>query len=551
MDRTEAPMLARLRKYLTPALRDGMVSGLILLCVSAFIGAYVYHSGATGLKQEVQSYISSVAQSAANFTDGDLHQTITDASQQGGEAYEKLREPYYKLLKANPNITFIYSVIKKDGKIYFILDSEIPDAGAEEDTSDVMEEYEDATDYMKQAIETAKPMVEDEAYTDEWGTFLSAYAPAYNSQGEHIATVGADISLEDYNARLARISNALFLGMVLAVLASAVVGFGVWYVRDAGLKAEQQNREQQEKLAALEAARVQQQERDREENERHRKEALNAMANSLESSVNGVAAEIGGSSETIRAALEGIVRIAGDTKSRSSFVASTSQEAAHMSTQVAAAAEELTASVNEIAQQSQKSRSIAVEATQQAEDARHTIQFLAEKANKVGEIIGVITEIAGQINLLALNASIESARAGEAGKGFAVVASEVKNLAKQVGASTEEISRQISDMQASTASSVEAVQKIMAIIGQVNESAASVAAAVEEQSAVTNEIAGSISRAADGVNKISNEMQAVREGADNVSGATDEALASALGLDRQSSELKAKIEEFLQSVRAA
>jgi methyl-accepting chemotaxis protein len=62
-------------------------------------------------------------------------------------------------------------------------------------------------------------------------------------------------------------------------------------------------------------------------------------------------------------------------------------------------------------------------------ESNTTMRALADGADRIGEVIGLITSIAGQTNLLALNATIEAARAGESGRGFAVVASEVKNLA--------------------------------------------------------------------------------------------------------------------------
>src|SRR5579862_6669689 len=94
---------------------------------------------------------------------------------------------------------------------------------------------------------------------------------------------------------------------------------------------------------------------------------------------------------------------------------------------------------------------------------------MAAAAERVGDVVKLISDIAGQTNLLALNATIEAARAGDAGKGFAVVASEVKSLATQTAKATEEISAKIAEMQTATSQSVAAVKTIGDTIGQVNE----------------------------------------------------------------------------------
>ncbi|VBB08176.1 Hypothetical protein LUCI_3444 [Lucifera butyrica] len=91
--------------------------------------------------------------------------------------------------------------------------------------------------------------------------------------------------------------------------------------------------------------------------------------------------------------------------------------------------------------------------------ATQIIHNLGEKSRQIGEIMGVIAEIAGQTNLLALNAAIEAARAGEQGRGFAVVAEEVRRLAEQSETAAKEIFEIVNSIQMETGEAVQAMDK--------------------------------------------------------------------------------------------
>jgi hypothetical protein len=115
-------------------------------------------------------------------------------------------------------------------------------------------------------------------------------------------------------------------------------------------------------------------------------------------------------------------------------------------------------------------------------------------AQAMSGIVELIENITGQINLLVLNATIESARAGEAG--FAVLASEVKNLANQVKQATDKITGEIDSLNTISRGVVGALEAIKREIQNVSEYVTATAAAVEEQSTVTSEMSSSMQRAA-------------------------------------------------------
>ena len=98
---------------------------------------------------------------------------------------------------------------------------------------------------------------------------------------------------------------------------------------------------------------------------------------------------------------------------------------------------------------------------------------LGQASDAIGTIIGVIDDIANQTSLLALNASIESARAGEHGRGFAVVAAEVRRLAERTSRATGEVDQMVRDIQAGTAEVVEAIRSSMQMVERGVDSARS------------------------------------------------------------------------------
>src|SRR5690242_18538049 len=189
----------------------------------------------------------------------------------------------------------------------------------------------------------------------------------------------------------------------------------------------------------------------------------------------------------LRQSAEIMSEAARQTESEARAANAASQSAGSNVNSVAGATEELVASVGEIGRQTERSSEIAARAAERASQTDKQIQGLADAAQKVGDVVKLITDIAEQTNLLALNATIEAARAGEAGKGFAVVASEVKNLANQTAHATEEISQQVATIQGETKTAVAAIQGISTIVGEINQIASAIAAAIEQQGSATRE----------------------------------------------------------------
>ncbi|MBO1020649.1 MCP four helix bundle domain-containing protein [Methylobacterium sp. SD274] len=285
--------------------------------------------------------------------------------------------------------------------------------------------------------------------------------------------------------------------------------------------------------------------------EAQRKAAMKAMADRFEDAVGGIISMVTSSATELQATAQSMAGTATQTANQTTSVAAAAEEAASNVNTVAAAAEELGSSVLEIGRQVSTSATMAQSAVQEAAETAELVQQLNTAVSRIGDVVTMITSIAGQTNLLALNATIEAARAGEAGRGFAVVAAEVKELANQTARATQEIGEHINQIQGSTDRAVSAIGSIASRIQDISGVATTIAAAVEEQGAATQEIVRNVAQAAMGTSEVTSNISGVAGAAEETGAAASQVLGAASDLSRQSEHLNAEVDRFLATVRAA
>ncbi|MCA0199806.1 MAG: PAS domain-containing methyl-accepting chemotaxis protein [Proteobacteria bacterium] len=215
---------------------------------------------------------------------------------------------------------------------------------------------------------------------------------------------------------------------------------------------------------------------------------------------------------------------------QSTTAAQASTETTNTVQAIASGAEQLDASVKEIAETMSKSRLATDSAAESIRNANQATATLTTAAQAMNGIVELIEGIADQINLLALNATIEAARAGEQGRGFAVVATEVKNLAGQAKGATEQIAREIANVQ-------EVSSNVAGILGAIGQSMDSLrqyvggaAAAVEEQSAVTRDMSANMQMTASSVATVSDNLVQIAQSADRANSSAQQLKEAALAL---------------------
>jgi PAS domain S-box-containing protein len=227
-----SPLLSR------PRTRSVISGGVVFLAVVIGSGVYYWQAAQT-LQSEVHDDLRRTATVVAQSIDGDAHRTFTDPAQETTPAYAQAIRPMERILRLpradgqGQEYKNVYTAILAPDGPRFILDATPPgdaDRDGVDDKSHIMQAYPEATAALRRAFATGAAQADAEPYRDQWGVFVSGYAPFRDSAGKLVGVLGIDLKADDYLVRIAALRQSAWSQLGLGALLGIAAGFAFFYV---------------------------------------------------------------------------------------------------------------------------------------------------------------------------------------------------------------------------------------------------------------------------------------------------------------------------------
>ena len=202
--------LKRLFGRVDGPLLHGMLAGCVILVISSLGLFYFWHAAREAQLDAVRTELVQLARVAATLVDGDRHRLLKSQAQAGGPDHLALLAPLVKFHKATSGIIYVYSAVLDKNRIYYVLgtdylyhvdgDSEVADS--------IMAPHDTLDPTLRRALEQHEVAVNQEPVKEPKRSYMSAYAPFYDSQGRFVGVIGVDMWVHDFDARISAIRRA-------------------------------------------------------------------------------------------------------------------------------------------------------------------------------------------------------------------------------------------------------------------------------------------------------------------------------------------------------
>lgn len=424
---------------------------ILLLLGNGVLGFFAYSRSKSSLFAQIQSNARNIAKCAAANVSGDIFREIV-AGDEGTQEYAMIVDEL-ALFRDNAELEYIYTLrYVGDDRFEFVVDSDPEEPAAIGDECET-------TDGLRTAFAEKVTHADEEAFSDEWGTHLSAYSPIL-LENETVGMVGVDISANWIDEQM----NGLRVLLILICVGSYVVSLVV--LRILMVRFKRSMRTLNNKVMELAGGSGDL----TKEVDIYTGDELEVIAGNMNEfirQIRSMVKDVAKSSKDILVTGEELsttvhdnTKIMSDMNAQIAGISNNMEESSVsskvLSENLSESAEHIAAfaqNVNEIRkmvqQANENAQTTSAEAKEHRKNALNSIDSLQEKMRKtandaqkieqVKQIAEEIGNIASQTRMLSLNAQIEAARAGTMGSGFAVVATEVGNLSSEIDRAVAQI----------------------------------------------------------------------------------------------------------------
>ena len=420
------------------------------IVVACIVGGVSYSTMGRFLRQKTMNDVVEIAVIAAENVDGEVFSKAVTGDE---DALLQVKDSLSFFLVGD-SVTYVYTLMPKDADNFqFVVDTDPDDPG------EYAEDYE-AQDAMFEAME-GDSSVTKEPFTDEWGTFYSGYAPiSYN--GEVLGIVAVDYEASSIQTSLNRLVHNILVAVVVGILFAALAAFWI------SVRMKQNFIKVNDKILEVASAdgdltkvlnitsgdelevignnlnRLLQKTGTTVSGIKSGTGSIESKMENINNRISGSVSritDINGTMNSLVASSEEIVASIEMAGEQVDFVHKDIQSIVDIVTQNTEYLREMNLSSMKLNNTAQNSSAKVLEEAENMSYALQEKKTEADAVLKIKELSDDILSISKQTNMLALNASIESARAGEAGKGFAVVAEQIGDLANNTNVAANEIQK--------------------------------------------------------------------------------------------------------------
>ncbi|PKL26763.1 MAG: methyl-accepting chemotaxis protein [Spirochaetae bacterium HGW-Spirochaetae-3] len=551
---------------------------VLWLAGSSLLVFMSYAETSRALKDGIRVRLGDYAALGSLSLPADAHARLRVPGDEAGDDYADVVAALRRIAADSTDIAYTYTVRRQaDGSVIFVGDATLDAA----DASHLGDIWDDATPLLKASLDGIDEVaVEEDFYTDEWGTFLSAYAPIRTSDGRFDGLLCLDIAADSIRAILMRqllrllltlagcsaliVSAAIVLSRSLTLplkrISSVFKGIADGDITDLSKDLDVSGTDEIGDMARTVNATFE------------RLRGLIATIRSQAGIISGTGLELSSNMNETAAAIAqisaNIQSVKKQTVKQAESVAETNQAMetvtrgigrldSHIEAQTesvsrsSSAIEQMTASIGSVTGLLNSNAGNVIELAAASDAGRADLASVSARIREIAgesagllEISSVIEDIASRTNLLSMNAAIEAAHAGDSGRGFAVVAGEIRSLAESSGRQSKTISSALKKMNASMSAITASADKVLKQFEGIGERIKAVAdrergirASMEEQSVGSKEILEAIGR----LEEISGE---VRSGSTGMLECSREVIEESASLGRITDEVTGSMAEM-------